>query len=344
MQQESLADPDTSNVQGARRGRLEATPWSGRSHNELGRSSADISDEHRTVVGSSCGQSRGGTGKREPALFFARENLWNDAEDVCHARQELFGVGGVPSGRCGRDAQPSHKIAIHSSSVTTEDIECPVDRLTGQLLRRVDSFTQPRDVHLSVECDSIGSHNEQPRGIGAAVNGGHRATAQAGPLQTNLGRRPTPDRIVSPSQMPGQVGMETLDPPPGATDSPRGSRPGMPRGDHLFSGFRVPRVCGLYLFVGELRDGTAYATLRLEAAHGDAKVGINEPIAGRHGSAIFEERRVLDDDGRAIRSPHDHGERACRWAAQQIRHALPVRCRRGFLVVPGQGPRLERHQ
>ena len=63
--------------------------------------------------------------------------------------------------------------------------------------------------------------------------------------------------------------------------------------------------------------GAAHAPGGLEAADGLAQRGVDQPVAGGHGAAVVEERRVLNDRRRPVGAPDHHREGTQRGPAQQ---------------------------
>ena len=111
---------------------------------------------------------------------------------------------------------------------------------------------------------------------------------------------PFPNRIISSGEVARVVGVQTFHADPCPTDATRWARSVMVVGDECVA-FR--RGAGMNVrdqIKPELRFGLVHTATRFEGADATVEVGIDQPVARRHGSAVGHEGLVEDDGRMAI--------------------------------------------
>ena len=150
---------------------------------ELGGAAADVGDQVRrralaSAASARAGQFPGRAGEGELCLLVARDDLRRDAEHVSHPFGELRGVGRVP-GRAGRHHPDGFRLGLGDQvRVLAQRGHGPVEGRRRQPPGAVDALAQPDDPHLPGQVgqrrrERADVGDEQPDGIGAAVDRGH---------------------------------------------------------------------------------------------------------------------------------------------------------------------------
>jgi hypothetical protein len=127
------------------------------------------------------------------------------------------------------------------------------------------------------------------------------------------------------------MGVQALDPVSRAAHAPAGSRADATLGDHGVAGLGVASVGGLEQGGIDVALSGADTPGRLDARDRVAQLGVDQPVAGGHGSAVVEERRVLDHDRGAVAVADDHGECPGRFTSQATPDLVAV----GLVPAPG---------
>ena len=158
------------------------------------------------------GRSAVAASEREPPLLRARQDLGREPDDLAGWFQERLAVGGVADRRGGDEPGSLDALGIHDGAVLAERGERAFQRLGSKPVRRVNALSQASDPHLARPDISVRADDEQPRGIGSAVECRQRTGT---PHQAEYPRAPM---IRSPP------GSARAAPPP----TPRPRRPRRP--------------------------------------------------------------------------------------------------------------------
>ncbi len=165
---------------------------------ELGGAAADVEHQVGRRRPVPPDQLPGGARKGQLGLLVAGDHLGNDAEDVLHPAGEVLPVLRVP-GRGGRrepHAVRRDAVPRDGRGVLAAGGERPLQRLGGQAARPVHALAEADDLHAPVEVGQpsarrVGVRDQQPDGVGAAVDGGGGRHAPA-----PWSPRPRPRRIA----------------------------------------------------------------------------------------------------------------------------------------------------
>jgi hypothetical protein len=138
------------------------------------------------------------------------------------------------------------------------------------------------------------------------------------------GGDPPADGVISPCEIPGIVGVQTLDTAFGSGDAAVGAGTFVVFGERGVSFRRVTRV-GAEQFLGLDRSfGGAYTARRLDPSDTCDEDPIDEPVPGRHRRPVVELGRVTDHDRRARVVADGDFERAARRSTEQDREGNEV--------------------
>lgn len=137
-----------------------------------------------------------------------------------------------------------------------------------------------------------------------------------------LRRDPVADGIITAGQPVRQVRVEAFHALRRPADAARRARPTVILGHQRvpFSGVTTVGCAKRRRIDGRL--SRPYPATALEPGHPSAQVGINQPVAGRHGTAVVEQRGIRDDNRPPVVVRDGHIEGALRRAAQQGGHRI----------------------
>ena len=166
-EQEPLGDPHAPDLQGHHR---ELRVVGSRARHQLGRSSTDVQDQERPLVGVEVGDR---TGHRQPPLLGPHQQFGLDAGHLAGRPQEFVAVGGVPGGRRGGQPSPGHGALVHDLPVLPQHGQAAADGFGGQHAGGVHPRPQPGDLHGALERGPVVVDDQQPGGVGPAVDGRH---------------------------------------------------------------------------------------------------------------------------------------------------------------------------
>ena len=136
---------------------------------------------------------------------------------------------------------------------------------------------------------------------------------------------PETDRIVAPGQEPGIVGMQALHAPAGTSHSPGGSVAGV-----IGWQFRLPFHGVTKVGLGQsLRAALGLSPTntpgRLETAHPDPEVVVDQPVKGGHRASVLQHRMVADHNWPPSSVTYSHREPASRFTAQALPDQFSIR-------------------
>ena len=147
-----------------------------RATDQLGRATADVDDE---VVPPGRLEVGRGSGMSQATLLVSCEELGVDPRGAARCTQEFLAVARVAHGR-GRDqTRTDHPVVTHDPAVLLQHGHGPPDGLGIEEMGRVDPLAEAGDAQAPLECPSVPVDDQQPGGVGPAVDRaeGPRGTA-----------------------------------------------------------------------------------------------------------------------------------------------------------------------
>ncbi len=128
---------------------------------------------------------------------------------------------------------------------------------------------------------------------------------------------PAANGVVAAGEEPGVVRVETFHALAGSAHAAVRARTCVFGGKRGVAFGRVARVGGGEKTPIDFRFRATDARVSLETAHRVTVGAPHQPVAGRHGRPVVEERGIADHDGHTVVVAHDDIERATRCSSEQ---------------------------